>query len=227
MSSSHFDPSRPDGTNPSATEVLATDGRLKQKQRYEVPARQGRAFRVPAGAILRVINTHGTQVGDFWAFIDGDPHEFLSMEHLRAGVRRVTPRPGDPLLTNRRRAILTFLEDTSPGVHDTMIAACDIYRYTQFGHEGYHDNCTDNLRMALAAIGIQTPEIPCPLNLWMNTPCHVDKLIEWRETVSKPGDHVAFRAELDAVVILSCCPMDVLPINGEDAKIRSLEVMIE
>lgn len=226
MSATLFDPARPDGTNPSATEVLATAGRLTPKQHYEVPARQGRAFRVPAGATFRVTNTHGTQVGDLWAFVDGDPHEFMSMEHLRAGVKRVTPQPGDPLLTNRRRALLTFLEDSSPGIHDTMIAACDVYRYAQFGHEGYHDNCTDNLRMALAAIGIQAPHIPCPFNLWMNTPCHADRPIEWLETVSKPGDHVTFRAERDAVIVLSCCPMDLLPINGKDAKIHSLDVMI-
>lgn len=38
------------------------------------------------------------------------------------------------LCTNKRRPILTLLEDTC-GVHDTLIAACDIYRY-QAGHSG-------------------------------------------------------------------------------------------
>lgn len=227
MHISSFDPSCPDGTNPSAIEVLAPDGRLQSGQRYIVPAREGRAFRVPAGVTFRIVNTHGTQVGDFWAFIEDDPQEFLSMEHLRAGLRRVTPRVGDPLLTNRRRPILTFLEDSSPGIHDTMIAACDIYRYAEFEHEGYHDNCVDNLRMALAAIDIRAAEIPCPFNLWMNTPFYPDGQMEYLPTVSKPGDHVAFRAELNAVVVVSCCPMDILPINGENSEVQSLEVMIE
>ncbi len=50
------------------------------------------------------------------------------MEHTRAGILRLIPRPGDKLLTNKRRPILTVMEDTC-GVHDLLIAACDIYRY--------------------------------------------------------------------------------------------------
>ena len=52
---------------------------------------------------------------------------------------------GDVLVTNKRRPILTLVEDTSPGVHDTCMSACDIYRYRGLGVEGHHDSCTDNL----------------------------------------------------------------------------------
>ncbi len=31
---------------------------------------------------------------------------------------------GDVLVTGRRMPILTFMEDTGPGVHDTLVAAC-------------------------------------------------------------------------------------------------------
>ena len=44
-------------------------------------------------------------------------------------------------------------EDTSPGIHDTLIAACDDYRYGLLGCKEYHENCTDNLFAADAAIG--------------------------------------------------------------------------
>jgi len=52
----------------------------------------------------------------------------MSLEHTRALILRLIPRVGDGLLTNKRRPILTIMEDTC-GVHDTLIAACDIYRY--------------------------------------------------------------------------------------------------
>lgn len=221
-----FDPARPDGTNPSAVEVLAPGGRLEPGRLYEVPARQGRAVRLKAGEVLEAVNVHGTQVGDFWAFADPDLREFLSMEHLRPALRRVTPRPGDGLVTNRRRPILTMLEDTSPGVHDTLVAACDVFRYAGLGHRGYHDNCTDNLRMALAAIGLRAPEIPCPLNLWMNTPFRAGGQMEWLPPVSAPGDRVRLRAEMDCVAVLSCCPMDLLPINGIGIPPTSLAVRV-
>ena len=67
-------------------------------------------------------------------------------------------------------AILRVLADATPGVHDTLIAACDRYRYEQLGAETYHDNCTDNLAAALKALGLTPPETPCPLNLFQNTP---------------------------------------------------------
>lgn len=221
-----FDASRPDGENPTAYETLAEDGRIAPGRTYIIPARQGRAMRVQKGQLLSVINSDGSQIGDFWAFAEGDCNEYLSMEHLRPTLQRISPRPGDALVTNRRRPILTLVEDTSPGVHDTLVASCDVHRYTQLGHQGYHDNCTDNLRMALGAIGLRPTSVPCPLNLWMNTPVVENGAMEWRPPVSAQGDHVLFRAELDAVVVISCCPMDLLPINGEDAQPRALEVLL-
>ena len=37
----------------------------------------------------------------------------------------------------------------------------------------------------------------------------------WGEPVSKPGDHVIFRAAMDCICAMSCCPQDILPINGK------------
>ena len=80
------------------------------------------------------------------------------------------PHTGDTLVSNRRLPIVTIREDDSPGVHDTVIACCDWPRYRRLGCADYHDNCADNLRMALEAIGVQAPHVPDPFNLWMNIP---------------------------------------------------------
>src|ERR1700721_2875992 len=107
-----------------------------------IPARRGKAAIVRRGQTIKVINTHGQQVVDTWAFNQRDIGEFMSMEHSRATPHHMIPRVGDALLTNHRRPILTILEDTSGGIHDTLIAACDKYRYQLLGGEKYHDNCT-------------------------------------------------------------------------------------
>src|ERR1700733_10448346 len=135
-----------------------------------IPARSGKAAFVARGQSIKVINTHGTQVVDTWAFSRSDISEFMSMEHSRATHHHMIPRIGDALLTNRRRPILTLLEDTSGGIHDTLIAACDRYRYQELGCTEYHDNCTDNLAASLAELGFASPETPAPLNLFMNIP---------------------------------------------------------
>lgn len=217
-----FDPATPDGENASLTSAISTDGTPEPGKRYTVPARCGVAVRLEAGQRLSVVNTHGTQVGDFWAFNAEALDEYMSMEHIRVDLRSVFPKAGDRLVTNRRRAILTFEEDTSPGVHDTVMAACDNDRYRQLDCASYHDNCTDNLRMALIAIGLRAPAIPAPFNLWMNIPVTAEGALDFLPTVSASGDRVVFRAEMPTIAVISACPQDMVPINGVEGVIRDL-----
>jgi uncharacterized protein len=179
-----------------------------------IPARRGKAARATAGQHIAVINTHGEQVVDTWAFAADDLHEFMSMEHTRAALGKLIPRTGDILSTNHRRPILTIVEDTSPGIHDTLIAACDLWRYQGLGCNEYHDNCTDNLHAAMKELGLKAPETPSPLNLFMNIPWKQNGEITFEAPVTKPGDTVTFRAERDLVIAFSACPQDMLPING-------------
>jgi uncharacterized protein len=148
-------------------------------RRIEIPARRGKAAFADAGQIITVINTHGEQVVDTWAFNRADLAEFMSNEHTRAHSLHLVPKPGDVLRTNKRRPILTLLEDTSGGIHDTLIAACDRYRYAFLGVEGHHDNCTDNLFAGMAALDLTPPEVPSPLNLFMNIPWTQDGRLDF------------------------------------------------
>jgi uncharacterized protein YcgI (DUF1989 family) len=181
-----------------------------------IPARSGKAAVVRRGQSIKVINTHGTQVVDTWAFNRGDLTEFMSMEHSRATHHHLLPQVGDALLTNHRRPILTLTQDTAGGIHDTLIAACDRFRYEELGHQGYHDNCTDNLAAALAAIGLTPPETPSPLNLFMNIPWTTAGEVSFQPPVSTPGSFVVLRAEMDLVIVFSACPQDILLINGAE-----------
>lgn len=179
-----------------------------------IPARRGAAARLGRGQAIRIINTHGEQVVDTWCVSADDRREFMSMEHIRPTLGRIFPRTGDALVTNRRRPILVLEEDTSPGIHDTLMAACDDYRYGLLGCTEYHDNCTDNFYAAMRRAGVNPPDCPSPLNLWMNIPVNEQGETSWGEPVSKPEDFVVLRACMDCVVAMSACPQDILPING-------------
>ena len=180
-----------------------------------VPARRGKAARLNAGQTIKVINTHGQQVVDTWAFNADDLNEHMSMEHWRPTVQKIIPEIGDALVTNKRRPILTLTEDTSSGIHDTLMAACDSYRYGLLGCTEYHDNCTDNLHAAMRQLGLTAPETPSPLNLFMNIPVSNGRELSFCEPETKPGDYVCLRAELDCIIAFSTCPQDILPINGK------------
>ncbi len=186
------------------------------KELHVVPARRGRAVHLATGQAIQIINTHGQQVVDTWCFNDADMTEFLSMEHLHAMLESIFPAEGDALVTNHRRPILTLERDTSPGRHDTVIAACDRHRYALLGCDDDHDNCTDNLASALAELGLEAAECPSPLNLWMNIPIGADGGVTWGEPLCKPGDYVVLRAAMDCIVVLSACPQDMIPVNGTD-----------
>ena len=180
----------------------------------KIPARKGKATHLKEGQIIKIINTHGHQVVDTWVFNVSNLNEFSSNEHMRVKLSSIFPKSGEPIYTNKRRPIAILEEDTSPGVHDTMMAACDIYRYEQLGCSEYHENCSDNLHAAMKGIGLDISTTPAPLNLWMNIPINVVGDCGWEPPVSKPGDFVQFRAVMDCIFAMSACPQDLVPINA-------------
>src|SRR4051812_38291740 len=127
-----------------------------------IPARSGKALRLRARQSVKVINTHGQQVVDTWAFNAADLGEFMSMEHARVAMGHIIPKVGDRLVTNRRRAILQIVEDISGGIHDTLIAAWDRWRDEQVGLPTHHDNCTHNPGGGMRGPGPVSPPTPPP-----------------------------------------------------------------
>ena len=222
-----YSPAVPDGMNASLDSAVSPDGRPEAGTTYRVPPRCGVAVRVAAGRSIRVINTHGTQVCDFWAICDGAPHEFLSMAHCHTETGGIMPAVGDVMVSNRRRPMLTITSDDSPGVHDTVIASCDWPRYQVLGCTEYHDNCADNFRMALMAIGEAAVHVPDPFNLWMNIPVSPQGRISWEAPVSSAGHSIVMRAETGIIAVMSACPQDLTPVNGDGLAPTELHFRIE
>lgn len=194
------------------------------EQRVTLGAGTGAGFRLRNGQKIRVVNTHGTQVVDTWAF--ASPIEYLSLEHCRELIQKLFFETGDQLVTNLYRPILTVTADSSPGRHDTLIAACSRRMYERVGRGSDHANCTGNLAAALAAHGIPSTATPSPWNLFMQAPVREDGRIDYVRPISKPGDYVELRAETDCLLAFSACPDDVYPTNGGDGRPRDVEIAI-
>jgi uncharacterized protein YcgI (DUF1989 family) len=194
---------------------------MTEPQLTTLAARSGAAVRLARGEAIKIVNTHGTQVVDCWAFNADDMGEWMSMPHTRNACRKLTPTVGESLVTTLRRPILTLEEDSSPGVHDTLVPCCDAVRYRQLGYEG-HANCADNMAQGLKALGIDPPPPPAPLNVFMNVCVGPTGRIEIVPPICEPGDHVVLRAEMSCVVALSACPHDIFPVNGADATPRDV-----
>lgn len=178
-----------------------------------IPARQGSACALRSGQSIRIINTHGGQVVDLWAFVTGST-DYLSMPHSVVGLGRIKPSAGDTLVSNLREPVLQLTEDRSPGTHCMLFAACDPARYRLLGANGHHDNCADNLRAQSKLHAIELTGIPTPLNLFMNTQFTGHKVMTIEAPEAQPGDSVTFRALRDVTVVMSACPQDMVPVNG-------------
>lgn len=169
------------------------------------------------------------------------------MSHCRAKLLKLLPGVGDVLVSQKRAPLVRIIEDTSPGVHDTLIAACDRWRYSELGVGTYHENCTDNYWDALTALAFDLGEseegeilqglqarmggrLPDPFNLFMNIPISQEtegakRDISFEGPPAKSGDYVMFEALRDVVFIMSACPQDVLVVNGKRPVNAHFEVL--
>ena len=179
-----------------------------------------------AGSIYAAYKAYEQTSGDR----DVPAMEYMSMMHSRASTLHLCPQVGDTLVSNLRAPLLTVVEDTSPGTHDTLIAACDPQRYRELGVKKWeeHGSCSENCVLALKeinersglkgkrAIGsdVTVNTVPAPLNLFMNIPWTKEGEISFEAPTTKRGDYIKLRAERDVVVVMSACPQDVLAING-------------
>ncbi|KAH7325618.1 polysaccharide deacetylase family protein [Stachybotrys elegans] len=183
-----------------------------------IPARKTVSFSLSKGQELKIINTHGKQVLDFWAFDPSDPNGFLSMVHTRTILLKVAIGKGDKLYSTRRKPFLTLIEDTTRGVHDLIWSACDTERYRMQGFDGYHDNCTDNLHSTMKSnfpdFKLSDDWVPDPLNLFMNVAIDHRGGLDIRPPTSERGQFVIMRAERDLIIAMSSCPQDLAPVNA-------------
>ncbi len=194
-------------------------------ERVDIAPRTGGFVRVAAGRLVTVVDVDGGQVADLYAWSADDPTEYLSAQHTRAITDSLFPAVGDDFYTNRRRPILHFERDDTPGVHDMLIASCDAERYALLGCDPDHASCSDNFRAAMAASGIGDPGFtPQSVNLFMAIPVDADGGLSWEPAVTRPGDSLTLRALMDCVIVVSACPQDVIPINNLDPTRVAIEV---
>lgn len=193
-------------------------------QVIEVPPQSGRGFRLGAGDQLRIVDVEGTQVADLFACAADDPDVWLSTAHTRGGLWRLFPKPGEAFLSNHFQPLLWFDRDDSPGPHDMFFSACSPAMYAALGHEGPHPSCQGNFFAAAAELGWEPEVEPDPVNIFQNTPVSADGKLTSLPALSEPGDSVTLRAEIDLLVVVTACSMDLKPINGERCTGLRLEI---
>lgn len=187
----------------------------------------GRAISVELkqGRSCRVINTFGGQVVDTWAFACADYHEYLSMEHSRSANYKLLFTPGDRLYSNRFQPMLKLVDDTSPGIHDTLHAACSKGSYQFYGAGRDTPNCEDNLLAQMSLRDVSPARVPCPWNLFEHARVGPDSSLSDEPSAALPGDYVELEALVDLLLVFSACPSTVGQISGEQPRGAAIEIL--
>ncbi len=179
-----------------------------------IPAGHGRAFRVPKGTLLEIVDVEGQQVADFISVLETDRSEWLSATHTRSMTLRLNMAVGDRLQTNWRHDIYEVVHD-DVGMHDLITSMCDARRYRQDYRVEDHRSCRSNFLEALEPWHYEEWQIPDVINVFQNAPIHPDRSFGNEIPTSKAGDRFVLRALMDGIVAsISACPQDLNPCNG-------------
>ena len=190
-----------------------------------IAAGEASAVQVARGRTLRIVNTQGGQVVDTWAFAAQDYREHLSMSHSRSALYRLLFEIGDTLVSSAFAPMLTIVDDTSPGIHDTLHAACSAASYEFYGHGGGHPNCEDNLLGLMRGQGKPLAMVPCPWNLFEHAVVVDGNHLRDEPSATLAGQYVELRAEMDLLVVCSACPSTVGQISGDAPRGAGIELL--
>jgi len=175
-------------------------------QVVEIPERSGDAFRLAAGQTLTVIDPRGVQVADLLAYSADDLAEVISSGRTLDYAETIYLTTGNLLYSNRSRPMLTIVEDTV-GRHDFLLTPCSYDTFHHFYPDlPPHRGCFGNLAAALEPYGVKPDMIPTAFNCFMNvTVDGATGKLDVLPPISKAGDHIVLRAEMDLIIGLTAC----------------------
>lgn len=171
------------------------------------------AREVYKGQVIRITDNEGQQVLDFLCYNKHNTIEKLSVNNTLLLNGNIYAKKGDVLYSTHCNPMFTIIDDTC-GRHDLICGSCSEYsnalRYKIRGTP----NCRSNFIAALEPFGITEKEIVYSFNIFMNAPVESDGGIAIIEPISKAGDYIELRAEMDSIVALSNCPQERNPCNA-------------
>jgi uncharacterized protein YcgI (DUF1989 family) len=174
----------------------------------EIPPQTGVAFEMKRGETLRVVDLQGEQVSDLMAFAP-DRVETLSSGRTIDYSGTIQLTTGHVLYSNRSRPMFTITGD-SVGVHDFLFAPCSPEMFAKLYDFGpNHPSCFRNLADNLEAFGVEEDRIGTTFNIFMHAGLEPTGEIKVLPPVSKAGDAIELRAEMDLIVGLTACSAEL------------------
>ncbi|MCE8052409.1 DUF1989 domain-containing protein [Halomonas daqingensis] len=194
-----------------------------------VPIREGRAWQVPAGHVMRLTTLEGPQVGDLNLWNRHNPRERFWASRTRQ-LQRAHVSTFDRLWSTLPylRPMATIIDDSLAGygvdeqggrIHDLLGTRCDPYVNRLLTGEDFDHHCHSNLVRAVLPHGLTEFDVHDVLNVFQCTGLNEDDQYFMKACPAREGDYLELFAEIDLLCALSCCPGGDLSVElwGPDA----------
>ena len=196
--------------------AIADDQGREQVESFVVPIRSGRAWKVPAGHVCRIVTIEGPQVADLNLWNANDPRERLwaartrqlQAAHVSTFSRLWSNLPFlRPIVTITGDSLTDYGVDAEGGrVHDLLGTRCDPYVNRMLTGEDFDYHCHSNLTRAVLPHGLTEFDVHDVLNVFQCTGLNQDDEYFMKACPAKVGDYFEFFAEIDILAALSTCP---------------------
>ncbi|KPM44926.1 Uncharacterized protein C11D3.03c [Neonectria ditissima] len=193
-------------------------------EEFTLPIRSGRAWKAPAGSIVKISTPEGPQVGDLNIWNAHNPRERfwasrtkqLHASHVTTYDRLWSNLPYmRPLATIVADSLSWYGEDEHGGrVHDLLGTRCDPYINAVLSGGSYDFQCHSNLTRAVLPFGLAEADVHDVINIFQVTGLDDRGRYFMNPCPAQPGDHLEFFAEQDLLMALSTCPGGDLSLWG-------------
>jgi urea carboxylase-associated protein 1 len=179
-----------------------------------VPARAPWSAVVKRGDVLTIVDVGANQSGDCLLYNALDTGERYSVPDTIAWGGNVYVRTGTVLRSNEGRPLATVIANEIDR-QDTIGGACGKESNTlRYGHHTASEHgCRENFLAEASKYGLGARDVVSNLNWFMNVPIEADGTLGIVDGISAPGKRVAFRAEMELLVLVSNCPQMNNPCN--------------
>jgi len=179
-----------------------------------VPARAPWSAVVRKGNVLTIVDVGGNQSGDCILYNAHDTGERYSVPDTIAGGGNIYVRTGTVLRSSEGNPLATVVANETDR-QDTIGGACGKESNTlRYGHHTASEHgCRENFLAEASKYGMGARDVVSNLNWFMNVPIEADGTLGIVDGISGPGKRVAFRAEMDILVLVSNCPQMNNPCN--------------
>ncbi len=174
--------------------------------------------------ILRITDLEGQQGVDFLCYNADNPQERYHAPNTIKAAQSIHITKGSVFYSDYANPLMTVVEDTTPGGHDTIAGCCSSWSNEMLYGVPNAPGCRENFLDALSKHGLGWTDIVPNINFFCSVPVHEDGSTEQSVFVdgnSVAGDYIELRAETNVLAVISNCPQVNNPCNsGNPTQIR-------